>query len=93
VCIPPPPPDLNCGDGAVPENFQVLPPNPHGFDDEDNDGIGCETQQASTDTTELSSDRNDDDNTEPESGIEEDAEPEPSDSGDEDNEDDDTSEE
>jgi hypothetical protein len=93
VCIPPPPPDLNCGDDGVPESFQVLPPNPHGFDDEDNDGIGCETQQASTDTTELSSDRNDDDNTEPESGIEEDAEPEPSDSGDEDNEDDDTSEE
>jgi hypothetical protein len=90
VCIPPPPPDLNCGDDGVPENFQVLPPNPHGFDDEDNDGIGCETQQQPAgDTTELSDDSNDD--TEPESETEEDAESEPSDSGDEDNEDDDTS--
>jgi hypothetical protein len=43
VCIPPPPPDLNCGDAGVPVNFQVLPPDPHGFDGNDNDGIGCET--------------------------------------------------
>jgi PKD repeat protein len=40
-CIRPPPPDLDCGDDGVPENFEVLPPDPHGFD-ADNDGIGCE---------------------------------------------------
>lgn len=41
VCIPPPPPDLDCGD--IPHrNFTVLPPDPHGFD-RDNDGMGCET--------------------------------------------------
>jgi micrococcal nuclease len=40
VCIPPPPPDLDCG--QIPHrNFQVLPPDPHGFDG-DHDGIGCE---------------------------------------------------
>jgi micrococcal nuclease len=40
-CIPPPPPDLNCGD--IPQtNFTVLQPDPHGFD-ADKDGIGCET--------------------------------------------------
>ncbi len=41
-CIPPPPPNLNCGDEGVPENFQVVGSDPHGFDG-DNDGIGCET--------------------------------------------------
>ncbi len=40
-CIPPPPPDLDCGDIAQ-KNFTVLQPDPHGFDG-DNDGIGCET--------------------------------------------------
>lgn len=40
-CIPPPPPDLDCGD--IPQkNFTVLPPDPHRFDG-DNDGIGCES--------------------------------------------------
>jgi micrococcal nuclease len=40
VCIPPPPPDLNCPD--VPFTwFTVLPPDPHGFD-RDHDGFGCE---------------------------------------------------
>lgn len=40
VCIPPPPPDLNCPD--IPHrNFTVLPPDPHGFDG-NNNGIGCE---------------------------------------------------
>jgi micrococcal nuclease len=40
VCIPPPPPDLDCGD--IPHrNFRVLPPDPHRFDS-DRDGIGCE---------------------------------------------------
>lgn len=41
VCIPPPPPDLNCPD-ITHRNFTVLPPDPHNFDT-DNDGIGCET--------------------------------------------------
>jgi hypothetical protein len=41
-CISPPPPlHLDCGDNGVPGNFEVLPPDPHGFDG-DNDGIGCE---------------------------------------------------
>jgi hypothetical protein len=42
VCIPPPPPDFNCDDEGVPENFQVVGSDPHGFDG-DNDGIGCES--------------------------------------------------
>jgi micrococcal nuclease len=41
VCIPSPPPDLNCG-GIPYRDFTVLPADPHGFDG-DNDGIGCET--------------------------------------------------
>ncbi len=41
VCIPPPPPDLDCKDIPY-RNFQVLPPDPHRFDG-DHDGIGCET--------------------------------------------------
>ena len=40
VCIPPYPPDLDCGDISY-RNFRVLPPDPHRFDG-DNDGIGCE---------------------------------------------------
>ena len=41
VCIPSPPPDLNCGD--IPHrNFTVIGADPHRFDG-DNDGIGCET--------------------------------------------------
>jgi len=40
VCIPSPPPDLDCGDVRFRE-FQVLPPDPHRFD-RDRDGIGCE---------------------------------------------------
>jgi hypothetical protein len=40
VCIGPPPPDLNCGDISA-TNFEVIPPDPHGFDG-DGDGIGCE---------------------------------------------------
>lgn len=42
VCIPSPPPDLNCPDIAY-EDFKVLPPDPHGFD-KDGNGIGCESQ-------------------------------------------------
>ncbi len=41
VCIPPPPPDLDCGDISY-RRFRVLPPDPHKFDT-DNDGIGCES--------------------------------------------------
>ncbi len=40
VCIPPWPPDLNCGDVRY-VNFRVLPDDPHGFDVDQN-GIGCE---------------------------------------------------
>lgn len=41
VCIPPPPPDLDCKDVPY-NNFRVLPPDPHHFD-RDKDGIGCES--------------------------------------------------
>lgn len=40
VCIPPPPPDLDCKDIPY-RRFKVLPPDPHHFD-ADGDGIGCE---------------------------------------------------
>ena len=39
VCIPPLPPDLNCGDISY-RNFKVLPPDPHNFDG-NKDGIAC----------------------------------------------------
>lgn len=40
VCIPVPPPDLDCR--QIPHrNFLVLPPDPHRFDG-DKDGVGCE---------------------------------------------------
>jgi micrococcal nuclease len=40
VCIPPPPPDLDCAD--VPHRrFRVVLPDPHRFDG-DGDGLGCE---------------------------------------------------
>lgn len=42
VCIPPAPPDLDCGDITF-RRFTVLPPDPHNFDGNDNDGIGCES--------------------------------------------------
>ena len=41
VCIPPYPPDLDCGDIPY-RDFKVLPPDPHGFDAE-GDGYGCES--------------------------------------------------
>jgi micrococcal nuclease len=41
VCIPPPPPDLDCGDISY-RDFKVVPPDPHRFDG-DHDGIGCES--------------------------------------------------
>jgi endonuclease YncB( thermonuclease family) len=40
VCIPPPPPDLDCSDIPY-RRFPVLPPDPHRFDP-DRDGVGCE---------------------------------------------------
>lgn len=42
VCIPPPPPDLDCGDISY-RRFRVLAPDPHRFDN-DGDGIGCESR-------------------------------------------------
>jgi hypothetical protein len=45
VCIPPPPPDLNCADIPY-RNFRVLwnvpDPDPHHFDG-NHDGVGCES--------------------------------------------------
>ena len=40
VCIPSPPPDLDCGEISY-KRFKVLSPDPHRFDG-DKDGIGCE---------------------------------------------------
>jgi hypothetical protein len=40
VCIPPPPPDLDCPDITF-RNFLALPPDRHNFDT-DNDQVGCE---------------------------------------------------
>lgn len=40
VCIPSPPPDLNCGDISY-KRFKVLQPDPHNFDG-NKDGVGCE---------------------------------------------------
>jgi micrococcal nuclease len=40
VCIPPAPPDLDCGEVSY-RNFTVVAPDPHGFD-RDGDGVGCE---------------------------------------------------
>jgi micrococcal nuclease len=42
VCIPSPPPDLDCKDIQF-RRFRVLQPDPHNFD-RDQDGIGCESQ-------------------------------------------------
>ncbi|PZN06285.1 thermonuclease family protein [Thermaerobacter composti] len=41
VCIPSPPPDLDCGDIPY-RDFRVLPPDPHRLDGWDRDGVGCE---------------------------------------------------
>ena len=41
VCIPPPPPDLNCSDIPY-RRFRVVGNDPHNFD-ADHDGIGCES--------------------------------------------------
>ena len=39
VCIPPPPPDLDCGDLEF-SDIRVLAPDPHNLD-ADGDGVGC----------------------------------------------------
>lgn len=41
VCIPPPPPDLDCGE-VTHRRFRVVGTDPHGFDG-DRDGVGCES--------------------------------------------------
>jgi micrococcal nuclease len=41
VCIPPPPPDLDCADVLPARAFTVVGADPHRFDS-DHDGIGCE---------------------------------------------------
>ena len=41
VCIPPPLPDLDCGDISY-RRFRVVAPDPHRFD-ADHDGLGCES--------------------------------------------------
>ena len=42
LCVPPDLPDLDCDDiEPTFKPFPVLPPDPHGFDG-DNDGVGCE---------------------------------------------------
>lgn len=41
VCIPPYPPDLDCGQ-ITERRFTVRGPDPHGFDSDD-DGLGCES--------------------------------------------------
>ena len=41
VCIPRPPPDLDCGDISL-RRFRVIGPDPHRFD-VDGDGLGCES--------------------------------------------------
>lgn len=40
ACIPPSPPDLDCGDVSA-RSFPVLAPDPHRFDS-NGDGVGCE---------------------------------------------------
>ena len=44
VCIPAPPPDLDCGDVSV-RRFRVVGADPHRFD-VDGDGLGCESLTA-----------------------------------------------
>jgi micrococcal nuclease len=41
VCIPPAPPDLDCGDITY-RRFRVVGRDPHRFD-ADHDGVGCES--------------------------------------------------
>jgi hypothetical protein len=77
VCIPPPPPDLNCDDEGVPEDIRVVGSDPHGFDGNDNDGIGCESESDAPDNDDNGGDDGDGDN-----GGGGEPEPEPGDGGD-----------
>lgn len=43
ICLPSPPPDLDCKEITF-RNFRVLAPDPHHFD-RDQDGIGCESRR------------------------------------------------
>ncbi len=58
VCIPPPPPNLNCDDVDA-TNFEVLPPDPHDLDGNDNDGLGCESGSNTPDEPEPPTNGND----------------------------------
>jgi hypothetical protein len=78
VCIPPPPPNLSCDDVDA-TNFDVVPPDPHGLDGNDNDGIGCESGRGTPDEPEEEPGGGDDDD-----GGSEEPEPEPQ-GGDDDN--------
>ena len=42
VCLPPPPPDLDCPEVLPLVTFQALPADPHHLD-ADRDGIACES--------------------------------------------------
>jgi micrococcal nuclease len=44
VCIPPPPPDLDCSDISQ-KDFKVNGSDPHRFDN-NNDGTGCESEES-----------------------------------------------
>jgi hypothetical protein len=68
VCIPPPPPDLDCGD-IDEENFEVRGSNPHRFDD-DNDGVGCEEEEEEESTTSLEEEEEEEPEEEPLSVLE-----------------------
>jgi len=56
VCIPPYPPDLDCGEIGY-SNFRVVPPDPHGFDG-DRDGTGCEVGSQSSEPVEPTQETN-----------------------------------
>jgi len=43
ICVPPPAPDLDCGDIPYYRDFRANEPDPHNFDTNDADHIGCET--------------------------------------------------
>jgi len=56
VCIPPYPPDLDCGEIGY-SNFRVVSPDPHGFDG-DRDGIGCEVGSQSSEPVQPTQEKN-----------------------------------
>jgi len=56
VCIPPYPPDLDCGEIGY-SNFRVVSPDPHGFDG-DKDGIGCEVGSTKSEPVEPTQENN-----------------------------------